>query len=60
MTKKESKNLKGWQILVISGVFIVLGTLINNVIGTLILFAGFMIFFFSIAAFVREARAKKS
>jgi len=59
-TAKKNKDIKGWQMLLVAFIFITIGWVMNTVIGTLILFGGFLFLLLSVARFVAEARAKKN
>ncbi|MGB4762088.1 MAG: hypothetical protein WBP12_01870 [Candidatus Saccharimonas sp.] len=57
--KKPSKDLKGWQILLIAIAFHILGLIVSGAVGGLLIISSVVFFGFSIAAFIREARTKK-
>jgi len=56
--KRDMKDLKGWQLLVLGILAIGIGAyLVGGAVGGLIEIAGLMFLLFSIPAFVREAKA---
>ena len=56
---KAKQEVKGWQMLLIAAVFIVIGRIMGGAVGSFIEVGGYLFFLLSIARFVAESRAKK-
>ena len=56
--KKRNRDLKSWEIIIISIAFLVIGVLVSGAVGGIFIIAAIVFALFSVTSFIRELRTK--